>query len=216
MLIFKKEKQVAELVKRHLELTDSCLKKTRETLEDFLAGSTEELEEASLEVNRLESEADSMQRQIRDVLYSGAYLPEIRADIYRLVDRVDKIAGKAEQCAGFLALQKPGIPEEYQADFLELFGVCVACVHELMRAMKTFLKPKGKFEKLQDRSNRVGQLETEADAKEKEITRKIFESELEPAQKLHLLAFVTMIADIADRAENAADELMFAALKSAI
>lgn len=216
MLIFKKEKRVVELVNQHVALTDACLKRARDTLEIYCGGDLESMLAAAEEVNALETEADHVERSIREVLYSGAYLPEIRSDIYRLVDRVDFVAGNAEDCASFLATERPHIPEEFQADLTEIFAIAVACYHELARAMKTFLKPKGKFEKLQKRFDRVGILESEADAKEVDTLTRIFASDLELPIKLHLAEFVKMVARIANEAENASDLLMFTALKSQI
>lgn len=216
MLTFKKEKQVIELVRQHVDATDTCLKKARETFEIYLSGDMQALNVAAGEVNDLESAADELKRQIRDVLYSGAYLPDIRSEIYRLVDYVDSVAGKAEDCANFLLCRSPEIPEEYQAGFIEIFGISVACFNELTRAIKALLKPKGKFEKLQERVNRVGQLETEADELEVAMMKKIFRSSLDQAVKMHLAQFLEMAANIADVTENAAEHLMFTALKSRI
>jgi len=157
MLVFKKEKKVVELIRQHIDVIEECLVKSREVLEHFVSGRIGETAQTADEVDRLETEADDLVREIRDVLYSGAYLPGIRADMYRLVDMVDKIAGHAEEAARFLKCQPPRIPEEYQAEIAETFTISVACYHELKRAMKTFLKPKGKFEKLQER---IGQIST--------------------------------------------------------
>jgi predicted phosphate transport protein (TIGR00153 family) len=216
MLIFKKEKKVLELIRQHMAYTDQCLKKAREVLETYLSGDIAAVQAMAVEVGELESLADSTKREIRDVLYSGAYLPDVRADLYRLIDRIDEIAGKADYTADFIVCQAPQIPEEYQAEFIEIYSISVACFYELTRAMKTFMKPKGKFEKLQERSNRVGQLESEVDEKENLVTERVFGSDLEYAHKLHLIAFLGLVSSIADITEYASDELMFAALKSAI
>ena len=216
MLIFKKEKQVVELVREHVSTTEACLKTAQALLQAYIAGDAETTGKATTEVHRLESQADKLLCEIRDVLYSGAFLPELRAEMYRLVDLIDSIAGQGEEVAKFLECQPLAIPETFQARFIEIFSLSVACFNELNRAMKSFLKPKGKFEKLEERSNRVGQLESDVDLKEAKVTRQIFESDLEYAHKLHLVMFLDIVTSIADKTENAADELVFTALKSSI
>ena len=60
----------------------------------------------------------------------------------------------------------------------------------------------------------MSEIESEVDVAESILSRRIFASDMELAEKIHLNQLLTKIADIADLAEDAADELLFAAMKS--
>jgi predicted phosphate transport protein (TIGR00153 family) len=214
MLIFKKEKQVRKLVLAHLNEVEECLMESRNVLEQYNSGSFEEVRQRARLVIEIESRADTLERQIREALLGGAFLPHIRSDVYRLVEAVDAIAGKAEDIARFIRAEKPNIPEQFEADMLEVFRQSLNCFHELRKALKDYFKPKGKIENLHEHVSRVGAIETAVDALEADLAVRIFESDLELAEKIHLEQLVERIADLADLSEDASDELEFAAMKS--
>lgn len=216
MLIFKKEKEARRLAIDHFAKTHECLISAHQVLEEYLSGDLEGAGETARRVRRLESEADDLKRRIREVLFSGAFLPNIRSDVYRLVDSVDSVADKGETSAHFLVNQVPEIPGDFHAELNTVFGLCVSCYHELRKGLKCFFKPKGEMESLQQHVTRVGELETEVDTLEADLTRRIFESSLEKGAKIHLCQLLRRIALIADAAEDAADELEFAAMKSVL
>ena len=216
MLIFKKEKQVRKLVLSHLNEVQECLMESRNVLEEYISG---ELELACQRVNsviEIESRADTLERQIRDMLLDGAFLPNIRSDVYRLVESVDAIAGKAESVARFIIDQLPVIPEEFEGELLEVFGQCLNCFQELRKALGDYFKPKGDIENLHVHVARVCEIETEVDRAESGLTRKIFESELNLSEKIHFRQLLERIGNIADLSEDASDELEFAAMKSVV
>jgi uncharacterized protein Yka (UPF0111/DUF47 family) len=134
--------------------------------------------------------------------------------VYRLVEAVDAIAGKAEDVARFIRAQRPKIPEQFEAELLEIFRQSLNCFLELRKALKDYFKPKGMIEDVHDHVSRVGEIETSVDALEADLAVRIFESELDLAEKIHLEQLVKQIADLADLSEDASDELEFAAMKS--
>ena len=216
MLIFKKEKAVRTLVLSHLNEVQECLMESRNVLEEYIAG---ELDLACQRVNsviEIESRADKLEREIRDMLLDGAFLPNIRSDVYRLVEAVDAIAGKGESVARFIVDQSPEIPEGFEAELLGIFRQSLSCFQELRKALRDYFKPKGEIENLHVHVSRVCDIETEVDAAESELTRRIFISDLTLAEQVHLRQLVERIANIADLSEDASDELEFAAMKSVV
>ena len=216
MLIFKKEKQVRKLVLSHLNEVQACLMESRNVLEEYISGDLESACQRANSVIEIESRADELERQIRDVLLDGAFLPHIRSDVYRLVEAVDAIAGKAEGVAHFIVDQLPEIPEEVEGALLEIFRQSLHCFLELRKALMDYFKPKGEIENLHVHVARVCDIETEVDVAESELTRQIFESDLDLAEKIHLKQLLERIGNIADLSEDASDELEFAAMKSVV
>ena len=216
MLIFKKEKQVVELALKHAEKTGECLRIMVDALKGFLVDGGKALADSATRVNSLEAEADGLLRDIRELLYSGAYLPTIRGDIYRLLSAVDDVANKIENTLDFANCQKPVSTEAFVEPLEDILDMTVDCFSELGYALRAFFKPKGEVEDLRRHCRQVGDLESAIDNKERALTLRIFESELPLAEKQHLVRLLARIARISDEVENAADELELASLKSII
>ncbi len=216
MLVFKKEKHARKLVLGHLDTVQDCLGETRNALEAFIEGDGEAVREKQELVGGIESKADAQRREIRDVLLDGAFLPNIRSDIFRLVGCIDDIANKAEGLARFLAIQPPELPDDYKPDVLLLLQHSLDSFAALRKALKDYLKPKGMLENLHVHVSRVGELETQVDELESAMMKRIFSSEMDLSRKLHLEKLVKRISEIADLTEDAADELEFAAMKSVV
>lgn len=216
MLVFKKEKQARKLILSHLDEVRDTLAETRNGLQAFIEGNGEAVQEKRRLVGEMESRADDLRRDIREVLLDGAFLPHIRSDVYRLVNCVDTIANKAEGLARFLADQPPRLPEEFKPNVLVLCQQSLDSFAELRKALKDYLKPKGVLENLHVHVTRVNELESEVDELESSLMKRIFDSDLELGEKMHLEQLVRRITAIADLSEDAADELEFAAMKSVV
>ena len=132
------------------------------------------------------------------------------------MDRVDKVADKAETTSHFIVNQRPQVPEQFKSELLRIYSLCFESYAELHVGLRCFFKPKGEMESLRVHAARVGELETEVDNIQAELTRSIFESDMDLGQKMHLCRLLELVARIADSAEDAADELQFAAMKSII
>lgn len=216
MEVFKKEKKARKLVLSHLDEVETCLNESREMVEAYVAGRQDEVSERRRAVSEIESRADAMKRDIREVLLDGAFLPHIRSDVYRLVNRVDAIANKVEGLARFLADQPPELPEDLKPNVLVLYQHSLDSFIELRLALKDYFKPKGVIDNLHVHVTRVLELESEVDEMESGLVKRVFDSPLALGEKMHLEDLIKRIAALADLSEDAADELEFAAMKSAI
>lgn len=216
MLIFKKEKAARKLAVAHFTKTRECLKSAFVVVEEYMNGDFEAAQEHAKEVIKLESEADSLKHELRDVLFSGAFLPNIRSDVYRLVDGVDKVADMGETTSHFVVYQRPVIPGDFHDDMREISRLCLECYDELLSGLKCFFKPKGEIDLLRKHASRVGDVETAVDNLQADFTHRIFDSSMEMGEKIHLCQLLKYLTRVADRTEDAADELQFAAMKSII
>ncbi len=216
MLIFKKEKNVRKLVQSHAATAQDCLNATVPLLAAYLSGDAEALRQKVQLAHDEENRADQLKWEIGEALAEGAFLPAIRSDIYRLVESVDKLAGRGEDVAIFLTNQFPSVPADFQADLGEILSLNVACADQLHEALDSYFKPKGQLTDLHSHTNSVGKLESEVDTRQAALTQRIFSSDMELAAKMHLGQFIEVICGISDAAEDVADELAFAAMKSVV
>jgi predicted phosphate transport protein (TIGR00153 family) len=216
MQIFKKEKAVRKLALEHAAMVAQCLRATEQAVQRYLAGREEDFQHSVRRVARSESKADNLKRETWDVLNSGAFLPTIRADVYRLIEAVDHVAGEGEDTARFLADQSPGIPDAFHPALTDLLALNLACFDELLAALEQYFRPQGELDELTAHVARVGKLESEVDHRQVELTQAVFASDLSLGERIHLGQLLKTLCAISDSAEKVSDELKFAALKSVV
>ena len=216
-MFFKKEKEVIEYILKHLGLVEDSLKTGIKTIELYLENNIDEAKVLARRVRSEESEADTVRYDIRDKLYSGAYLPRVREDIYKLVESIDKVANAGEACCDFFSNQRPSIPDELKPQFVAISQESLGVVTSLKLAVTCFLKGECKMDVVREHSKEVGLQESVVDKKEWDLTKAIFISPaLDFSHKIHLKQCLNTIAEISDRAEDAADQLELVSLKTMV
>ncbi|MGD9042313.1 MAG: DUF47 family protein [Desulfobacterales bacterium] len=216
MALFKKEKKVVELILKHLDLIEGSIKNGLKTIEFYIEDNISEAKVWSRKTRELESEADLIRHEIRDKLYSGAYLPLLREDIYKLVESIDKVGNAAEACADFFLNQRPSIPKDMKAHFLDASRESLGIAESLKLAVMCYLKGDCKIETVRDHTREIGLQESRVDKIEWDLTKEIFISEIDFAHQTHLKHCLDTIVEVSDRAEDAGDQLELATLKAMV
>jgi len=217
MLVFKKEKKVIKLAERYIASMVECVASARDAIQCYLGEMDGEPEELHLRVRHLESSADAIRLEIRNTLYSGAYVPLIREDIHKVIALLDRVANAAEAACDFVIYQKPDIPSMLHPAFKEILKVSFGITKPLKKGALGYFEPKGKMDAIREHAQEVGRQESKVDELESNLTKAIFDStQLDLSRKLHLQECLNRITAVSDRAENAADQLELAALKSVV
>jgi predicted phosphate transport protein (TIGR00153 family) len=215
-VFFKKEKEVIELILKHLELVEDSIKTGIRTIEFYLDDNINEAKILGRKVRSEESEADIIRYEIRDKLYSGAYLPLLREDIYKLIESIDKVANAGEACCDFFLNQRPKIPAELKPAFGEVVRESLGIIDNLKLAILCYFKGECKIETVREHIREVGLQESRVDKLEWDLTKAILTSPMDLANKLHLRLCLESIVEISDRAEDAGEQLELATLKSMV
>ena len=215
-MLYKKEKEVNELILKHLEKVDGCLKIALKAVEEYLSANIEEAKSLAIKVDQIETETDDIRREIISKLYSGAYLPLLREDILHLVQHVDKIADGAEACCDFFLDQRPDIPEEMKSGFLKIMENSISCFTPLKEAIGSFFMGKIDIKAIREKTKEVGIIESDVDKEEWDLTRDIFKAGLDYGHKIHLKLCLESIVEVSDRAEDTADELEIIIIKGGL
>jgi len=215
-MLYKKEKEVNQLILKHLEKVDECLKIALKTVEGYLSANIEEAKSLAIKVDQIETETDDIRREIISKLYSGAYLPLLREDILHLVQHVDKIADGAEACCDFFLDQRPDILEEMKSDFHSIMENSISCFSALNDAIGSFFMGKIDIKAIREKTKEVGIIESDVDKEEWDLTRDIFKAGLDYGHKIHLKLCLESIVEVSDRAEDAADELEIIIIKGGL
>ncbi|AMQ18549.1 TIGR00153 family protein [Thermococcus peptonophilus] len=206
-----KETDVFEAINKHLEVVEKALTAFRELVEAYLNGDFNRAKEMEEEVSRLETEADGLRRSIELMLYEGAFLPVSRGDYVRLSELVDQVADAAESASHTLILAKPKVPAEVKGDILSLVDSAIETFRILKEAVKALNED---VDKALELAKKTEDAEESADKIEYDVKEKVFESEtITTYAKLIWNQALTKIGDIADRAEDASDQVMLMAIK---
>jgi len=214
-MFFKKEKEVVELILKYLDTVEDCLLTGSKTVQIYLEDNLQEAKGLARKTRALESEADLIRHEIRDKLYSGAYLPMLREDIYKLVESIDKVCNAGEACCDFFLNQRPTVPDALKPFFADISRESLEIITALKNAVLCFFKGECKIDVVRDHTREVGLQESDVDKKEWDLTKAIFISpDLDFSRKRHLRDCLDTIVEVSDRAEDAADQLELATLKS--
>ena len=216
MIIFKKEKEVIELISKHADKMEECLSTAINTLQAYIEDNIDEAKTLARETDKIETQADLIRHEIRGKLYYGAYMPLLREDIYKLVESFDTVINSAEKCCDFFLNQRPVIPDFLKHDYLEVVQESLGVSGSLKHALLCYLKGTCPIEIARQHSREIGLLESKVDKMEWDITKKIFSSDLEFSHKIHLRLCLESIVNISDLAEDAADRLELVTLKSMV
>ncbi len=173
-------------------------------------GVTDGFEECLEKAEELENRNDELRRRIETELYLNTLIPESREDVLRLLEHVDDLVNSVEANLFRFSIQQPDIPDHLKNGFRDLTKIVVECLEEVVKAARAFFRD---YSSVRDFNSKVIFFETEADKVSTRIQREVFGSELPLENKRHLVYFVEKIDDLANDAEDIADELNIYAIK---
>lgn len=211
-IFFRTEKRVREQIFEYFDRVDDCM-------EQFARGMLYHLEDGDDgqrdegRTHELESRADDLRRDIEMTLYGKALLPESRGDLLGLLEAIDRVPNAAETALNIIETERIVIPDEFRADFRKLLEVNIEAYRLMRKTVDAlFDNPKQTLYVVKE----VDIKESTSDRIERSLIMKIFDSDLDKADKILLKDLVVAMGNISDRAENAADRMAILAIKRRI
>ena len=195
----------------HAEKVKECAWAFQQAIECHITDQCERFEEFRLEVDQLESEAESIKKRIRDHLPKGTLIPVDKFQLFRYMREQDKVLDAIEEALDWLSFRpEPGIPAALEKDFFLLVDAVLDPVEEMCRLVletgKYFRSYSEKQRKLvKDIVHTLARQEHEADKVEDGIKEKLLNMKIETTTVFHMIRLAETIGSIADHAENAAD-----------
>ena len=198
--LFKKERQVQELIFQYLD----NLKKTQEHFEKamdcyFDYGLGENCDFLIAQTHKFESRADDLRNDIIEMMYSKVLIPESRGDIFRLLESLDLILNHFEAVLFMIQGQKIEIPDFIVPDLREFIRVSLECCDLVNRQVEAYFR---KTEDIKPLVSTIDSHESRCDHLEREIVSKIFDSDMDPFQKMQLKELVGKMGEISDQADR--------------
>ncbi len=184
----------------------------REGVKAYLDKDMEAFNRHILKVESLENNADKLQRSIENEMITYSILPQHRADVSTLIDKMDEIIDTVKSSLNEFSIEMPEIPQSLNKNFISIMEASVSAGEELIPAARAYFKaPYTVREKLL----KVYYFESETDKISKTTKKIIFQEmkEIDLAHKAHLRYIIHHIESISDTAQKAADLLSAMAIK---
>lgn len=179
----------------------------------YLSGDIADFENAIVSIDKLESQADKLSKEVEAHLYSHSLIPEHRGDVLGLLENSDNIIDSAKTCLYQFSVEQPSVPEEFREGYCKLADAGCSAVEAVIVSARAFFKD---VNSVKDNLYKVHHFEKEADGISDRLKRRVFASDLELAHKIHLRYFALNVDRVADRAEEVADRLAIYAIKRTI
>jgi len=198
----RRETRVIEKLQEHLKLTGSLLELLKSLIRSASEKDWQKVKQYMEEAHSIEHTADVVRREMEGVLYSGAFLPNFRADLLNLVEALDKITNIGETITHQFALEKIEIPPELTEKLLLQVELGMNTFETLKDSIISIFED---LEKAAELVKEVEQREREEDEVELELIEEIFSLDIELAKKLQLKQVVLNLGNISDLAEDCSD-----------
>jgi len=198
-LLFKKQKEVENLIKEYVQSIEIAQNMFLESMENYLqAGAcSPTFEVLAAETHKAESRSDDILEKIVGLLHEKALVPDLRGDILRLLETADELPDQFDRILSNICNQKIVLPQSLNLDFRELLTVSLEACSFTLESIRSLFERGERAARLLFRAD---QLESQGDHIEKRIIVRIFESDWDPLQKILLRDLTQRMGDIADSA----------------
>ena len=205
----KKSKAAEAMISEQLKDVKECLV----SFESFIRAACtpnvnfDTLDALAASVGLKESTADDPLRSMIDALGEGIYLPSTRESLIDIATMCDKIANKCESAANMIVFQQFTIPTEYDEAMVNIMEITHKQFDLLENAITTLFARVDELVKDHKILDEIRALESDVDAIEQALYRKIFKLDMGLAERTQLASFLDLVSDLSDIIENIADKI---------
>jgi len=211
MFIFRKNKEIYELLEKYLQLTLEELVEFEKTFSKALKkGVTERVEALAERAHQVESDADDVRREIEIKMYAKSLLPESRQDLLEVIELIDRIPDKAETILNMLITQRTALIEPIKNDMKELLRLSVETARLVVETTRDCF---GKMENIRDLARKIDDNESMGDKLERKMISLVFRQKLDMGEKFEQKEFILQLGAICDLCERAKDKLVITSIK---
>jgi predicted phosphate transport protein (TIGR00153 family) len=185
----------------------------QEGIANYMSGDMERFEQSYSAIEALENRADELRRSVESQLYRYSLIPESRGDVLDLLETMDDVINTAKNTMSLFMVECPQMVPKLEKDWVNLSQAASRTAEAVVLAARAFFRdPRS----VNDHLHKVYFYEKEGDTLAMDLKRKVFETDLELARKIHLRYFALNIDRVSDAAEDVADRLSIYAIKRII
>lgn len=200
------EKEVLDLLTHHAILSLQASQLVQKVLSALAAGDHATAYVTYLDIDKAETEADHVHRELVEKLSNGVFFANLGTDLMNLAENIDGVADSAKN-AGKILTQRHLSPTELSPILekaTEQVAVGVKAVSSLLLAVQCLGKSR---EELLRYAREVEEYEEVADIIKDSVIEHIYNLDVSVLSVVQLRDFVNMVDNISDYAEDAADVL---------
>jgi len=151
-----------------------------------------------------------LRRRIETSLIREMLIPDLRGEVMSLIERLHDFTEDVSHLVRSVSLIRPRIPEFLVQDLRGIGRALGSCAEQMVMAARAFFRNP---HAVHDHVHKVGFHESESDSLTNQAIRKLFDSDLELAEKVLLYQMITALDGLCDGAESIADAITIAAMK---
>lgn len=212
--VYRKKTPFSQML-AHMGKVRECIDILGDGLIKYYNGDYKGFSELAKNVSKIEHEADVIQGNLRNHLPTSLFMPVDKGKFMWAMREQDAILDHAENLVHMLDMRHTKIPKSLQPLFIEhakLVIKTVTAMEEAVSSITDLLETsfiKREREETKQLIHKVHKLEWEADQKNYEMRKGIYDMEksLSPMDTYHLMKIADWVDDIADHAENVSDWL---------
>lgn len=198
-------------LQKHAEKIKECAWSFQQAVECFFNENCDRFDEYMGEIDRLESEADEIKREVRTSISKNQKLPVDKFNLFMYIGEQDKVIDYVQDCLNWISYRRDlSLPDTFKKDFLNFVDAVIAPIEELSIMV---IEARKYFDNFSEKQRKVvisiihnlRRNEHEADILEDALRLKIFTNESNPIQVYHLVELTFLIGEIANHAENTGD-----------
>src|SRR3989344_4705229 len=200
-----KGKEFYKTLETFITEVHSSVKYLNDTVRNYCDGKSREARKFANFVIDFETKADSSRRSLEKMLYTGVVLPFGRGAKYELLESVDDVADKAELVARLILIERLKVRQNLRKDLKELSGTVLEVVNNLKEAV---LQLDINLDKAVAHATSVELMREKARQIEFKLIEKLFSKMRADINIILLKELISLIAAVADKAEEAADRVV--------
>lgn len=214
-LLYKNVKQLIFDIDIFIDTVEQGVLVFKEGVINYLNDEKTSFADKIVQIDKLESSADKLQRKIDDEFYRHSILPQNASDIEGMLDKIDEIIDISKDNLYQFDDELPFVPKDLRHEYIRLVDTSVEATLNVFPAARAFFREPLKVKEM---LAKVYFYEKEADKISRNIKRRLFHDmkDLQLSQKIHLRYFALHIETLSDKAERLADTLSILALKMSL
>ncbi len=202
-MFFKAQKWVEDKIDEYCQELEKCVRLGMKVLTDCIGVERcENKRESIAEVHRAESKADDLRREIEYYIFERSLFPESRGDILSLLEILDRIPNQVQQTVKMIVEQRIYIPADLKEEITSIADITQTCVDITVKGVRMLFSA---FKEVLEILGRIDALESEVDKIQTNAITKVFQSNIEPFNKILLRDLINSISEVSNHAEKVGD-----------
>lgn len=196
------EKEVKNMINQHIALVEQCLIDLNKML-DSACYKKGECPEYTIRIHNNETAADHLRRDILKKIEKGAFLPNLRGELLKLIEIIDDVANRSETVGDYYVLYQPIFTDEEAKTLVKIGEMTQEAFDMLKEAYAHLFKD---FDKTVEKCTEIEEMEEHIDKIEWDLRKGIFKGK-DLAMNILKKDYVILLCDISDKIEDASDML---------